>query len=158
MSEYSPNEERPLAGYVAAMSGFGVLVSAFAAITRKRGVKLPARIEPYDFALLSLATHKLSRIISKDAVTSPIRAPFTEYKEPAGAGELNEDVRVHGVAHGIGELLTCPFCLAVWVATSLVAGFVNAPRATRLVASTFGAVAISDALQFGYDALKKSEQ
>ena len=42
-----------------------------------------------------------------------------------------------------------------WVATGFVAGTVLAPRATSLAATTFAAVAVSDALQFGYAALER---
>jgi hypothetical protein len=42
--------------------------------------------------LLGVATYKLSRLISSDRVTSPLRAPFVEYVEPAGASEVKEKV------------------------------------------------------------------
>ena len=81
--------------------------------------------------LISIATHKLSRLLAKDSVTSPLRAPFTRYAEPGGAAEVNEEVRDQGssIRHSIGELVTCPFCLAVWVATGLTGGLVLAPAA-----------------------------
>jgi hypothetical protein len=47
-------------------------------------------------------------------------------------------------------LLSCPFCLAVWVATGLTGGLVLAPRLTRLVATALTAVAASDFLQMAY--------
>jgi hypothetical protein len=50
----------------------------------------------------------------------------------------------------MGELLTCPFCLDMWVATGFVIGLVFAPRFTRLVAGTFTALAGADFLQLGY--------
>ena len=63
-----------------------------------------------------------------------------------------EQVRDQGspTRHAIGELLSCPFCLAVWVATGLTGGLVLAPRLTRLVATALTAVAASDFLQMGY--------
>jgi len=140
------------------MSAYGVAVGAAALVARRRGVALPQRISGADLALIAVATHKLSRTIAKDAVTSPLRAPFTSYKEPAGAGELNEDVRATGWTHGIGELLSCPFCLAQWVATAFVGGMVVAPRATRLVASVFAARAGSDMLQFAYAAAEQATE
>jgi hypothetical protein len=107
--------------------------------------------------LIAAATHKLSRILTKDAVTSPIRAPFTRYREPTGDGEVMEEVRGdHGVRHAAGELLTCPFCLAMWTAGGMTAGLVFAPRLTRYTAATLGAVAASDFLQLAYDAAKKA--
>lgn len=87
-------------------------------------------------------------------MTSPLRAPFVRYEEPAGEGEVNESVRGHGARHAVGELMTCPFCLSVWVASGLAAGLVIAPRPTRLVLSTLTAIAGSDALQLVYDRAK----
>jgi hypothetical protein len=118
-------------------------------------VRLPDRFTARDTALIGIATHKASRLLAKDAVASPLRAPFTRYEEPAGDGELNESVRGHGTRHAIGELLTCPFCLSVWVATGLTAGTVFAPRVTRAVGTVLTAVAVSDTLQLGYDAAKQ---
>jgi len=89
-------------------------------------------------------------------VTSPIRAPFTRFEEPAGAAEVNEKVTAHGSAHAVGELVSCPFCLSVWIAAALGSGLRFAPRATRLVAGVFTAVAGSNMLQLGYDAAKRT--
>jgi hypothetical protein len=58
------------------------------------------------------------------------------------------------VKHAVGELLTCPFCLAQWVGTGFVFSYVAAPRATRLAALTMTMVAGADVLQFGYDAIQ----
>ncbi|GIF08621.1 DUF1360 domain-containing protein [Actinoplanes siamensis] len=157
---YAPHEHRPLSGYLAAMGGLGVLAASLAAAARISGRPVPERPAVADVALVSIATHKLSRLIAKDAVTSPLRAPFTRYAEPAGAAELNEEVRDSGssVKHGIGELVTCPFCLAVWVATGLTGGLVLAPRLTRLVATALTATAVSDFLQMAYSMAKEKAE
>jgi hypothetical protein len=76
------------------------------------------------------------------------------YEESAGEGEVNESVRGTGVQHAVGELLSCPFCLAVWISGGLTAGLVLAPRATRLVLTALTAVAGSDAIQLVYDRAK----
>src|SRR5918998_3518846 len=151
-SRYAPHEHRPLDGYAAAMGGFGVLAASLAVATKATGRPVPERPSTQDVVLISIATHKLSRLIAKDSVTSPLRAPFTRYTEAAGAAELNEEVRDQGssVRHSVGELITCPFCLAVWVATGLTGGLVLAPRFTPLVATTFTAVAASDFLPMAY--------
>jgi len=155
---YAPHEHRPLDGYLVAMGAFGVLGLSLTAGARLLGRSAPERPSLADVALVSVATHKLSRLLAKDAVTSPLRAPVTRYSGPAGAAELNEEVRDEGssVRHGIGELVTCPFCLAVWVATGLTGGLVLVPRATRLAAAALTATAVSDFLQLAYDAAKKS--
>ena len=153
--EYTQGEPRPLAGDLGAMGVYLGLVSTAAAAVRASGRELPDRIPPGDAALLAVATFRLARRIAKDPVTSPLRAPFTTFQGPSGHAEVAEEVREHGgVKHAVGELLTCPFCLAQWVATALVFGYVTAPKATRLVALTMTLVAGSDVLQFVYDSIQ----
>jgi hypothetical protein len=156
---YRHGSDRPLRPYLGAMGVYGAAVAALAGVGAATGRRLPARVAPWDLAVLGVATHKLSRLISKDTVTAPLRAPFTEYDGPQGEGELSERVRTgSGPRHAVGELLTCPFCLAQWVATGFAAGLVLAPRPTRLAASTFAMVAISDALQNVYAALQRAAE
>ncbi|MEU9508282.1 DUF1360 domain-containing protein [Micromonospora sp. NPDC048170] len=149
---YAPHEHRPLGGYLAAMGTYAGVTAGIAGLVRVTGRSVPERPTPADVVLLGIATHKLSRLLSKDAVTSPLRAPFTRYDKPIGSGEVMEQVRDQGSStrHAIGELLSCPFCLAVWVATGLTGGLVLAPRLTRLVATALTAVAASDFLQMAY--------
>lgn len=158
--EYAPHDHRPLDGYLVAMGAFGALAGSLAGAARLSNAPVPERPALADVALLSIATHKLSRLVAKDAVTSPLRAPFTRYSESAGAAELNEEVRDEGstVRHGIGELVTCPFCLAVWVATGLTGGLVLAPRLTRLAATVLTATAVSDFLQMAYTIAKEKAE
>jgi hypothetical protein len=157
---YAPHEHRPLGGYLVAMGAFGALTAALAAAAKATGKPAPDRPAAADVLLVSIATHKLSRLLAKDAVASPLRAPLARYSEPAGAGELNEEVRDEGssVRHGLGELVTCPFCLAVWVATGLTGGLVLAPKLTRLAATALTATAVSDFLQMAYDRAKKAAE
>jgi hypothetical protein len=153
--EYADGADRPLRGYLTVLGAYGAVLGGLVTAGRVLGVSLPDRFTAADTALIGVATHKASRLLAKDAVASPLRAPFTRYEEPAGDGELNESVRGHGTRHAVGELLTCPFCLSVWVATGLTAGTVFAPRVTRAVATVLTAVAVSDTLQLGYDAAKQ---
>jgi hypothetical protein len=153
--EYTNGEPRPLAGDLGAMGIYLGLVSAAAAAVRASGRDLPERIPVGDGLLLTVATFRLARRLAKDPVTAPIRAPFTQFQGPSGHAEISEEVREHGgVKHAVGELLTCPFCLAQWVGTGFVFGYVAAPKATRLAALTMTMVAGSDVLQFVYDAIQ----
>jgi hypothetical protein len=101
---------------------------------------------------MGLATHKLSRLITKDKVTSFLRAPFTEHQASAGRGEVDERPRGRGVRLAVGELLVCPYCLGQWLSAGFVAGSVFAPRATRMVAATFAIETVADFLQLAYRA------
>ena len=148
---YRDGADRPLGGYVVVMATFAALVAGAAGLARATGRRVPDGVGPWDVLLLALATHKVSRTITKDAVTSPLRAPFTRYKETGGPAEVMEEVRsTSGLRHSIGELITCPFCLDVWIATGFTLGLVFAPRVTRLVATAFTAVTGADFLHLLY--------
>ena len=148
---YRGSEQRPLGGYVVIMALFGALVSGAAGLAFATGRRLPDGVGPWDLVLLAAGTHKLSRTLSKDAVTSPLRAPFTRYQETGGPAEVMEEVRHKGgLRHSIGELITCPFCLDVWIAAGFTIGLVFAPRLTRLIAATLSASTGADFLHLLY--------
>src|SRR3954463_12434790 len=152
-------EARPRAGARGARGVYRGLVSAAAAAVRASGQKLPERIPVGDALLLTVATFRLARRIAKDPVTAPIRAPFVRFEGASGHAEVAEEGREHGgVKHAVGELLTCPFCLAQWVGTGFVFGYVTAPKATRLAALTMTMIAGSDVLQFVYDGIQSGGQ
>ncbi|HET8684841.1 MAG TPA: DUF1360 domain-containing protein [Micromonosporaceae bacterium] len=156
-SSYARGHQRPLPGYLVTLGTYSTVVGGLTALARARRQPLPERVSAGDVVLVGIATHKISRVLAKDSVTSPLRAPFTRYREPSGESEVNEEVRTDDgpVRHAVGELVSCPFCLAVWVATGLAAGLVFAPRLTRLVATAFTAVTASDFLQLAYEAARR---
>jgi hypothetical protein len=137
-------------GYLGALTAFGASVLVAALAGRARGKKLPDRFALTDLALGAVATHKFTRILAKDAVTTPIRAPFTEFEKPLGAGEVEDRPKPGRGRHAVGELLTCPFCLTPWTATAYVAGLALAPRTARAWAAVFAVVGGSDLLQHAY--------
>jgi hypothetical protein len=154
-ASYEHGEERPLAGYLAAMGIYAGGVGALSALAWATGRPLPERLAARDVVLLAVATHKVSRLLAKDPVTSPLRVPFTVFRGRSGESELAEEPR-HGSRHAVGELVTCPFCVDQWVATALCFGLVLAPRATRFLSGLFAVRAGADVLQLGYDALQRS--
>jgi hypothetical protein len=64
-------------------------------------------------------------------------------------------VRGTGAQKAVGELITCPFCTSVWVATAFTAGLVYLPWTTRLTIGTFAGLAGADLLQFAHSWLEK---
>ncbi|MDQ2750736.1 MAG: DUF1360 domain-containing protein [Pseudonocardiales bacterium] len=155
---YQGEAERPLGGYLGVMGAYASAVGAAALLTRVTRRSAPERVSPYDLVQMSVATHRISRTVAKDPVTSPLRAPFTTYRGTSAPAELDEEIRGHGVRHSVGELLTCPMCLAQWVATGLSAGLVLAPRQTRLLMAMFSAVAGADFLQYIYAWLQQAAE
>jgi hypothetical protein len=141
-------------GYLGAMTVFLTSVLATVTAGRAAGQELPDGFGTRDLVLGALATQKFTRIIAKDAVTTPLRAPFTEFEKPLGSGEVEDRPRPGHPEHTIGELLTCPFCLAPWTATAYVAALAMAPRAARAWAAVFTVVGGADALQHAYARLR----
>jgi Protein of unknown function (DUF1360) len=154
---YRDGRERPLGGYATVLAVFATCIAAAAGLAFATGRKLPSGVGAWDVILLAAGTHKLSRTVSKSAVTSPLRAPFTRYTGTGGPSEVKEEVRSTGGRwHSIAELLTCPFCLDLWVVTGFTIGLVFAPRLTRLIAGAFTALTGADFLQLAYAAAQKA--
>ncbi len=140
----------PLAGYATLAAVFTGAAALFALGARRRGVRLPDRVPPWDVALLGTATFKASRLLTKDRITSFLRAPFTRREEEGAGGEVNDTPRGAGARRAVGELLACPFCTAAWVAGGLTATYASAPRAARLVCAGLSAVTVADWLQYAW--------
>jgi hypothetical protein len=148
----SDDEHRPLGGYAVLTGAFGAALAGGLVAAHRSGRELPERLGAQDVLLAGIATHKISRLITKDKITSVFRAPFTRFQEKAGHGELEEAARGRGLRYAIGELLVCPYCVAQWVAGAFALGYVFAPRVTRLLAAMWTAHAISDVAQLAYAA------
>jgi hypothetical protein len=149
------DEDRPLGAYAGLIGLFNMLVAAGVVLARGRDARLPPRLETRDIVLLAFATHKISRLLTKDMVTSALRAPFTQFEKGLGDGEVQESTRGTGVQHAIGELITCPFCLGQWVLALLGIGIVVVPRPTRFLAGLCAALTGADFLHFAYAAARK---
>lgn len=157
VEDYAPQTERPLGSYLALAGTFTGLFGTLLVVA-ERSDRLPDRVRIADVALLGVATHKLSRLLAKDKVTSFLRAPFTEFQESSGHGEVEEKPQGHGLRLAVGELLVCPYCLGLWVAGGFAAGMVLAPRSTRVVASALATKAVSDFLQLAYKAAEERSE
>jgi hypothetical protein len=150
----TPRSPHRLAGYLTVLSVYVAGVAAAAVTGRRRGREMPERYVVQDLLVGAVAIHKFTRLVAKDAVTTPVRAPVTQFEENAGSGEVNESPREGHVTHVPGEILSCPFCLAPWAATAYVAGLAISPRVARACASTLAMVAGSDWLQQSYSRLR----
>ena len=76
--------------FLAIMGVYLVGVAGLGLLLRRRGQVLPERVSAADLALVAVATHKLSRLLAKDPVTSPLRAPFTRFAGTSGPAELQD--------------------------------------------------------------------
>lgn len=154
---YRDGSDQPLGGYVATVSVYSTLVAAGLVAVKLSGRRPTGTVSPWDLALMGLSTHKLSRMVAKDPITSPLRAFFTRFQGVSAPSELKEEVRGEGGRKAVGELISCPFCTAQWIATGYAFGLVLAPRFTRSAGAVFSAVAVSDWLQLAYVRLQKAQ-
>ena len=151
--EYKKGEDIPLFSYGLLAGVFNLAFAIFLLAAKVTGRSIPERVEARDIALLGMATHKLSLMGAQDAIASPLRAPFTELREKESPKKVDEKPRGEGLRRSVGELLTCKFCLSVWLASFLTYGLVLVPRITRLVAAVFAVVTVSDHLHQTYKVL-----
>jgi hypothetical protein len=150
-----PQSRPPLLPYLSFIGIFGGVLAVALLVAKRQGRELPEKMCGGDMLLVGTASHKLSRVIAKDKVTSPLRAPFTELEGKGGPAELEESSRGTGLRKAIGELLICPYCLDLWVVAAFSIGLVFAPRITRFVASLFSTLTISDFFQIAYKAAEE---
>jgi hypothetical protein len=150
IKNYCRDHDLPLGSYAAMVGIYNLLLGGVLWKT-SRDKKDDGRLPASDLLLMSLSTHKLSRTITKDAVTAPFRAPFTCYKEDLGYGEVNESPRGRGLQQAVGELLSCNYCADMWVGLGLLFGLKTYPRQTRFLMSLFSSVAAADLLHVVYE-------
>ena len=126
------SEETP---YILLLAIFWAGLAAAGLSQRNR---LPAKTSLSDLAALGLAAHAIARIVAQDRIAVFVRRPFAEGPaalQPKGTGHRR----------AIGELLTCPHCLGLWIAAGLAVAQLRFPRGTRLVTGVFAGRAIAEA-------------
>lgn len=139
-------DQRPLPEYAGLAATFWLIFGAFLVTSRDR---LPERIRLTDVGLIALSSYKLARVVTKDEVTAFVRAPVTE--DPDATQPKRE-----GMARALGELLTCPYCIGLWISSGLSYSHVLFPRETRFFTAIFGSYAVTDFLHAAFVRLRKS--
>jgi hypothetical protein len=146
MAVTEEQQARPLPEYATLTTVFTGAIGAFTLLARNR---LPERIGFGDLARVGIASYKLGRLVAKDEVTSFMRAPVTKDE---GTTEPEPD----GWRRVFGELVTCPYCIGLWISAGLTCSLVLFPRQTRFAATIFGAQAVADFLNAGFVKARES--
>jgi hypothetical protein len=143
----------PYGAYAAILGTFAGALAGTTAVERALGREArPAR--PFELVLLSAATFKAARAISRERVGSVLREPFVETEGDPATGEVLEETPTgDGLRRAVGELVTCTRCAGTWAAAGLIATQTVAPRFGRLLTWTLAAGAANDFLQAGFAAL-----
>jgi hypothetical protein len=135
---------RPLPEYAALVAAFGTALGGFLVLGRNR---LPERVGFGDVARLGLASYKIGRLVAKDDVTSFVRAPVTQDEEAT-------EPEPQGWRRALGELVTCPYCIGLWISAGFSSSLVLFPRQTRFATTVFAAQAVADFLNAGFVKLR----
>lgn len=138
-------EKPPYEAYAAIAGSFVAGLGLVAALARRSP---PATA--LDFVVLSAATFKAARTLSREKVASFVREPFVE-----GHAELGEEERPagEGFQRALGELVTCTRCIGTWSAAGLASTQMLSPRFGRALTWTLAAGAANDFLHAGFAAL-----
>src|SRR5690606_29637030 len=95
-------KEEKLNAYREMLTVFGTSLLLSRYLAHRFAISLPAEINVKHFALVALATHRISMTISQDRVTKPLRAPFTEEApKPDAPGDTIEKPRGRGLVEAV---------------------------------------------------------
>jgi hypothetical protein len=141
LQEYWHDEHHPLGAELGLTLAYNLGLGALAFTADRRG-RLEETPRLADIALVGVASFKLARLIATERVTMPFRAPFVEGEEERPTGK--------GLRRAMGEMMTCPYCVAPWCALGVSTGLVFAPRPTRFISALLGSIALADVLQRVY--------
>lgn len=135
------HENQPLRGYLTVAGVFASAAVLGLGLLKASGRRLPVP-KAIDVFLLGIGTMRLSRLIARDKVMSPVRAPFTDVEQDGA--ETKERPRGSGITRAVGELVTCPRCTAMWASGMLCMTYCWTPDVARAVSLTLSSAAISD--------------
>ncbi len=143
-------EPLPLGGYAVLIGLFGASVGGLMAWAAREN-RLLDSISATDLAVLSIGSHKLARMATKDRVSTVLREPFTHYDGTDGTlpGETSESARRDGgtLQQAIGELLVCPYCMSTWSATALLGTYLADRKLGRTVGALLSTVSLAEMMQ-----------
>ncbi len=131
-------------------------LGTFSLLLRERDEQV--EVQPWDLALLGLATYRSGRLLAYERVAAPLRDPVTEtVADGSGAGETVVATG-EGWRWTFGELVSCPVCIGTWVAAGLVYGLHLAPRPTRVYLAIMSATGVAQLLSETTEALTWSSR
>ena len=81
-----------------------------------------------DFVLMTLASWRLTRLFVYDNITKFIREQFWDVVK-AGKGYTLEKPKV-GPRRTMADLLSCPWCIGIWAAATVIFFYLVTPYAT----------------------------
>lgn len=133
-----------LAPYAFFLAGYAIFWCTFLLVMLLSGAGWPVSIPAVDLLLLSLATFRLTEIVTEEKVACWLRRPFCEQRivvREDGKEDVEEVPTGSGLRRAAGEMILCPWCAGVWIATLLCFLYVLLPGFAHVVLLAFGAAA-----------------
>ena len=130
-------------GRLLKLSLIGTFLSSIAAAGTTAGRRLP-RTDALELAKLGLASHRIGRMIAFERVAEPIRQPFTVTVPDETGADETVVARGRGIRWALGELVSCPTCVATWAALGLYLGMTFLPGPTRVLVNVLAAAGVAE--------------
>lgn len=116
-------------------------VASVPALVRRR-----SPMGPMQLLMLGTAAYRIGRMVAFERVGTPLRDAFTAtVPDDSGMGETVV-ARGRGPRWVVGELLSCPICVATWAASGLVVGLGVLPRYTQTLLTILSATGLAELL------------
>ena len=134
------------------------LITTFLATVGVAGTQ-PARLpkpSALGLAMLGLASHRIGRMVAFERVAEPLREPFTATVPDDSGAEDTVVARGRGARWAIGELMSCPTCVATWGAMALYLGLTFLPGPTRVLVHVLAAAGVAELAHVGVEHLEWS--
>ena len=94
-----------------------------------------------DLAVDALAVHRITRLVTRDTITRPVRVRIIRWAYEDGGRDPDwSDAAWDAFPHGddnapkVAALVTCPWCVSIYAASAVVAARLFAPGLWRPVA------------------------
>ena len=113
-----------------------------------------ARLGALDLTKLGLASHRIGRMIAFERVAQPIREPFTATVPDETGADETVVARGRGVQWALGELMSCPTCVATWAALALYLGRAVLPGPTRVLVNVLAIAGVAEVAYVGVERLE----
>ena len=88
-STYDTDDEVDLDGYAGSLAAYATGVGALLLLGRATGRELPQGYAAQDLVVGGVATHKLTRLLSRASVTSPCARPSRHSTRPRAPGSTS---------------------------------------------------------------------
>jgi hypothetical protein len=85
-------------------------------------------VDLFTFAILALATFRLTRLVTTDSIFDPLREKIWNKFPP---NKIN-----------IGYLITCDWCTSIWVAAVMIPAYLLAPQVVFVVSLVLATSAV----------------